>query len=275
MAYKEIYYKEKEDETVKGDYTYLFYLDNGMELRFDRNKAWTLLEGNGQLLPASLIESLPVKVQKELQNYPSHAITRMAFLTPEYHIKVSDSTTAIINPDAQPVVIPNETINKFIKTHFGDLKRVAISHPLHEEQTIFIVSIPNGFDFMTDKDGRWFKLDGHGYPVPESLIETLPQEIPSYVSTHYDAAISLIEITEPYRIVLTDGTGLLFDKQGTFTATEEIRPNAHEKVHTYIRYHYPEDLNAYCSNWDSQQGFTFTMGDGSTLLFDPEGNRID
>ncbi|WP_300762845.1 PepSY-like domain-containing protein [uncultured Parabacteroides sp.] len=275
VDYKEVLYKEKEDEKDKGDYTYLIYLENNMDLRFNHNLDWTLIEGNDQLLPASLIESLPEKVKEMLQEYSDVAVTRMAFFSPEYHIRISSSTTVIIDLNAKPVVIPYETINKFVKTYFGELHHIAISHPLHEDRIIFNVSIPNGFDFTTDEAGQWFKMNGHGYPVPESLIATLPSGIHEYVSAQYDAKITRIEISDHYLIVLTDGTGLLFDRQGIFINKEKIEPGAYDKAYSYIRYRYPEDLNAHFSSWNGKDGFTFNLGDGTVVKFDLEGNLIE
>ena len=246
-----------------------------MYLRLNHNLDWTLIEGNDQLLPASLIESLPEKVKEMLQEYSDVAVTRMAFFSPEYHIRISSSTTVIIDLNAKPVVIPYETINKFVKTYFGELHHIAISHPLHEDRIIFNISIPNGFDFTTDEAGQWFKMNGHGYPVPESLIATLPSGIHEYVSTQYDAKITRIEISDHYLIVLTDGTGLLFDRQGIFINKEKIEPGAYDKAYSYIRYRYPEDLNAHFSSWNGKDGFTFNLGDGTVVKFDLEGNLIE
>lgn len=275
VDYKEVLYKEKEDSKDKGDYTYLIYLENDMEIRFNRNLDWTLIEGNDRLLPESLIESLPLKVKERLQEYPDAAITRMDFLDPEYHIKVSETLTVVISIATAPIVVPGVAITQFINTHFGELDRKKISHPLHVEKVIFNVTIPNGFDFTTDEAGQWFKINGHGYPVPPSLIATLPQNIHDYVSAQYDAEITRIELSDRYLIVLTDGTGLLFDQKGTFVNKEDIRLSANEKVYSYIRYRYPEDIDAHLLSWNGKEGFSFILGDGTILKFDTEGNLIE
>ena len=274
INYEEIIYKEKENDQDKGDFTYLIYLGNNMELRFNRSSDWILIEGNDQPLPASLIESLPEKVKEKLQSYPLNNITSMTFWYPEYHIKVSNTTTVVINPDAKPVVFPDQQISQFIQTHFGKLDRRKISHPLNEEKIIFIVSIPNGFDFTTDEQGEWFKINGHGYPVPASITATLPAKILMYINTHYEAEISQIEKTDQYLIVLTDETALTFDKESQIVQEESIRLSTQEKAYTYIRYHYPTDIEAYLDSWNADKGFTYRLENGEHVSFDREGNLI-
>ena len=274
INYKEVIYKEKENDQDKGDFTYLIYLENNIELRFNRSSDWNLIEGNDQPLPASLIESLPEKVKEKLQSYSLNNITSIMFWHPEYHIKVNNITTVVINPDAKPVIFPDEQIRQFIQTHFGKFDRRKISHPLNEEKIVFIVSIPNGFDFTTDEQGEWFKINGHGYPVPASITATLPTKIPMYINTHYEAEISRIEKTDQYLIVLIDGTALLFDKEGKFVQKETIRLSAKEKAYTYIRYHYPADIGAYLDSWNAEEGFTYRLENGKHIKFDREGNLI-
>lgn len=272
INYEEVLYKEKEID--KYDYTYLIRLENKFELRFNKKNKWTLIEGNGQEIPASLIESLPEKVKERLKSYPNAMITRMTFISPYYDIWIGDNQIISINPDAKPIEVPLQAVNDFVYTYFGKLSSISMSRPLDQEEIIFNVLIPNGFDFTTNERGEWLKMNGNGYPFPDLLTESLPAGINEYISAHYDAKITKVDRSFDFLVVLTNGQGLKFDRKGIFISEINITVNAYEKACSYLRYQYPEDIAIRYSVMTPTGGFIFHMKEGLQVEFDANGNPV-
>ena len=257
---------------------YRLWLTNDYYLEFNNAGEWVTIEGYKQLIPESIIATLPEGLLNDIDEYYTDSqITELYRMGKEhYRVRVNSTASYTYNPERNNIVWPTDQIYAFRDRYFGKVDCI-MSHPLWTEEQCFIIKMKNGFDFTVDKEGEWLEVDGHGFSFPALLYEILPNGIYEYLNNQVPNA----EITTAkrvtsygYYIVLTDGNGYKFNSKGAFIAaeTEELAPYA--KAVKYIRYNYPKELSFYFS-LTGGIGWTFTFDNSDLILkFDTEGNII-
>lgn len=258
--------------------TYTVWLQNQFRVVFDAETFnWVAIDGGQHVLPASFIESLPEEVKERLRDYPDANITRVEIIGGRYYIHVNENTTVIVDPNQKPVVLPYIQIRDFVKKYFGDTSRMGFKYVDYTNPPFFTVSLPNGFNFDVNENGDWLSMNGHGYPFSDALAAgLLPGGIIDYLSSH-DATVKISRVNKTkafgFRIVLTNGQGVLFDGSGVYLGLETVVLTPFEKTYTYIRYHYPEEYNISFDSFSSA-GWIYRLADGTEVRFNREGERI-
>lgn len=265
------------NEEDEYEHNYIIWLDGNIKLVFDSNNNWKELDGYNKLLPASFIESLPEKVKEYLANhYPDAEITSIVLsYSSRYTIQVSETQRVVIDPERDATVIETEKINEFINQHFTDITSKMISFPADWIVLIIRVELCNGFDIELDEYYQWISINGNGIPFPKSLQNLLPAEINTYIATKTNGEILKMEKTDSgYRIVLTDGEGLLFSFKGEFIGNEEVPTTPYGKTYQYIRSHFPKELTRSVT-YTAGSGWTYTLSNKIEVKFNLEGDLIE
>ena len=221
---------------------YSFWLENGFKCVLNDRGQWTEVNGGTELLPVSILETLPAKVTEQLyRDYPAAQVTYIRLEGTCYTIQVSKTVYVTIDPENKPIVVPVMQAQALAEEYFGKLRSISISHPL-----------------------------------PEKLVASLPEKITEYISAHSNSEITRVDrsVAASFLVELTNGDGLMFDSQGGFLGKEKIELSISEKTYRYMRHQFPDDLNMYFSSY-SIEGWIYKLGDGSQVRFDRDGNFVE
>ena len=140
------------------------------------------------------------------------------------------------------------------------------------------VNLPdgNGFDFAMNESGEWQYVDGHGlsiFELKEPIVpETIIQEVEEQYQVTIERVASLSEnLSEGY--LLRDASGISYEYTGNEIRKLETSWSVNEKIHRYIRSHYPDDLEF---EWVKTQNgiIIYRLADGTELCFDAQGDRV-
>lgn len=265
------------------DFSYKVWLDEGYVLTFDRSYSWKVVENNlGSSLPKELLDTLPEKVADDIRGYcPEWNIVRMEKKveddTIQYYFETTENKVYVISIDNpnRPIQWPDKELKAFIQTYFNlpnNFKRTIFDVDLR----IWVVALPNGFDFAMNEAGEWLYVDGHGFSFSSLKEPIIPLSIIQEVENHYQVTIERVaplpeNPSEGY--LLRDASGISY----TYTEGEirrlETSWSTNEKIHRYIRSHYPEDLKF---EWvRTQDGvIIYRLADGTELRFDAQGELI-
>lgn len=261
------------------NFAYLIWLKGYVKLSFDANSAWNELHSLKDLLPASIVLTLPQEVQDYLANrYPQAKINYISLSDATcYTIQVDSKLQVVIDPAKKPdsVVVSLQKIKEVINRYFPEITIYSASYPAVYDATWSItVKLPNGVDIKLDKEYGWLGMDGNGYPLPDTVHSLFPEKAGAYLATHTTGEISKVALVNTnYLVVLTDGQGFLFDPQGEFIANEEISLTPYEKTYRYIRYHFPDNFNT-APSFKPGEGWTYILSDQLEVKFDLSGNLI-
>jgi hypothetical protein len=112
----------------------------------------------------------------------------------------------------------------FIETHFPNVEITAIVKErdglLDIDYTVYLAS---GFDIDFTKSGDWDDVDGHFMPVPESILNLLPQPLLQHIANTFPT-FSIVEVNRErygYEIGLSNDMDLKFDANGRFTGIDD------------------------------------------------------
>lgn len=265
------------------DFSYKVWLYGGYILTFDRNYTWKILENDsGKSLPKALFGTLPEEVNTYIQVHcPELNISRMEKNVESETIQYYFETTghevyaiSIDNPD-RPIQWPNKEINAFIQTYFG-LSSISKRTIFSTDTRIFVVALPNGFDFAMNESGEWQYVDGYGLSFSELKEPIVPETIIQEVEEQYQVTIERVSplsenLSEGY--LLRDASGISYEYTGNEIRKLETSWSANEKIHRYIRNHYPDDLEF---EWVKTQNgiIIYRLADGTELCFDAQGDRV-
>lgn len=265
------------------DFSYKVWLYGGYILTFDRNYTWKILENDsGKSLPKALFGTLPEEVNTYIQAHcPELNISRMEKKVESETIQYYFETTghevyaiSIDNPD-RPIQWPNKEINAFIQTYF-DLSSTSKRTTFSTDTRIFVVALPNGFDFAMNESGEWQYVDGHGLSFFELKEPIVPETIIQEVEEQYQVTIERVaplsgNLSEGY--LLHDASGISYEYTGNEIRKLETSWSVNEKIHRYIRSHYPDDLEF---EWVKTQNgiIIYRLADGTELCFDVQGDRV-
>lgn len=265
------------------DFSYKVWLYGGYILTFDRNYTWKILENDsGKSLPKALFGTLPEEVNTYIQVHcPELNISRMEKKVESETIQYYFETTghevyaiSIDNPD-RPIQWPNKEINAFIQTYFG-LSSTSKRTTFSTDTRIFVVALPNGFDFAMNESGEWQYVDGYGLSFSELKEPIVPETIIQEVEEQYQVTIERVaplseNLSEGY--LLRDASGISYEYTGNEIRRLETSWSVNEKIHRYIRSHYPDDLEF---EWVKTQNgiIIYRLADGTELCFDAQGDRV-
>ena len=134
----------------------------------------------------------------------------------------------------------------------------------------------NGFDFAMNESGEWQYVDGHGLSFSELKEPIVPETIIQEVEDQYQVTIERVaplseNLSEGY--LLRDASGISYEYTGNEIRRLETSWSANEKIHRYIRSHYPDDLEF---EWVKTQNgiIIYRLADGTELCFDAQGDRV-
>jgi len=106
----------------------------------------------------------------------------------------------------------------FLSKHFEGIEITSVEQDLNRD---YDVRLENGIEISFDRKGNWEEIKVKKNQFPESILQTLPQQMVNYVKTSYpDQSIRKIERKSyGYRITLNkpNNIELNFTKQGAFT----------------------------------------------------------
>ena len=263
-----------------GDITagYSFWLENGFTCVLNDHGQWTEVNGGTELVPGSILETLPSKVTEQLnRDYPTAQVTYIRLKGTCYTIQVSKTVYVTIDPESKPIVVPLMQAQALAEEYFGKQRSISISHPLHTDVLNFKVCLPNGFNMLVNEDAsEWLNIDGNGFTFPEKLVASLPEKITEYISAHSNSEITRVDrsVAASFLVELTNGDGLMFDSQGGFLGKEKIELSISEKIYRYMRHQFPDDLSMYFFSY-TIEGWVYKLGDGSEVKFDRNGNFVE
>lgn len=278
VPYRDILVNEEINQ--ERSYKYKIWLEDNVMIEFASDNLYTIIDGNGSPLPEAISHALPEKVKEQMTTHKTIYRIQKHEDKKYYEVKVTQSNSLILHTDGPiNITINDNKIEDFINKYFGHYTRRVITIPNSgfERPKEFEVKIPNGFNFKLSLDYyQWTKIDGYGRPFSDSLKTLLPEKALQYIASNSQAEITMMEeLEEGYLVLLTDGKAFEFNSGWTFIKEQAYSRTPYEKVHAYIRYHYPEDINAWFYSSTGDGIYTFKLGDGTFLKFNSEGNLIE
>lgn len=102
----------------------------------------------------------------------------------------------------------------FLQTHFPN-QEVRLAEKDDDSYDVFLV---NGFKVEFYLSGEWNDVYGFGMQIPQSIIDLLPETIPTYIKEHYPQN-SIVEVSKEmygYEIELNNDWDIRFDQSGNF-----------------------------------------------------------
>lgn len=107
-----------------------------------------------------------------------------------------------------------QTAQTFLDTHFPgvEMTRGEKDHDGYD------VTLANGFEVDFLLTGEWDDVDGNYQPIPQTILDLIPESIMLYVSDNYSEQI-ITEINKEgygYEIGLRNGFDLRFGSDGKF-----------------------------------------------------------
>lgn len=263
----------------KKPYKYKIWLEDNVMIEFASDNLYTIIDGNGALLPETISSALPEKVREQMATHKTIYRIQKYEEKKYYQVNVTPSNSLILHTDGPiNIYIDDNKIGEFINKYFGyySSRIITIPSSSFERPKELEVKIPNGFNFKLTLDYyQWVWIDGHGLPFSDSLKTLLPQKALQHIASNSQAEITMAKNQEEgHLILMTDGKAFEFNPDWTFKSEQAYIQTPHDKAYSYIRYHYPKDLDASLYSY-TKDGYTFKMGDGTWLKFDQEGNLIE
>lgn len=78
--------------------------------------------------------------------------------------------------------------------------------------------------------------------------------------------------TNSYLVVLTNGKAFECDNSWNYKQEHSFTRTGYNKAYSYIRFTYPNDLEANFTSWKEGIGWEFRLKDNTIIKFDTEGN---
>jgi len=126
-------------------------------------------------------------------------------------------TCTSVNTDSLP-----SSAKAFLNKHFEGIEIVSVEQDAMNRD--YEVRLENGVEVTFERKGNWEEIKVKKNPFPESILQTLPQQMVNYVKTNYsNQTIRKIErISYGYRITTNkpNNVELTFTKQGAFVKEE-------------------------------------------------------
>jgi hypothetical protein len=113
-----------------------------------------------------------------------------------------------------------EKSQTFLSTHFPD---IAINQAIKEDDGSYTAFLANGFKVEFKRNGEWDGLDGKMQPIPESVLNLIPQTIQSYIASSFPQRF-INEVSKDwygYEIGLSNDVDLEFHKNGTLREMDD------------------------------------------------------
>ena len=104
----------------------------------------------------------------------------------------------------------------FVETHFPQYKISKYKYDEDDEE--HEVDLDSGHELSFDMNLNWTEVEGEYSPLPKSVIDLLPTNIPQYIAKNYPRKI-IIQIEKKkygYKIELGNGVELKFNPDGSF-----------------------------------------------------------
>ena len=215
---------------------YAAYLNNGIEIDFDKNGNWTEIESetNSALPENFLSQEVPQIHEYVKTNYPSNWITSVEKGNYGFSVDLNNGLELLFNQsqtfvgidvdkkDNEEVIYYSalpQTAKSFIETNFASTQPVHVKKEIDNNQTFYKVYLSTGYKVEFDSNGNWTEIESKGNAgIPSGLV---PASIQSYVTTNYNGyTISSIEKEVfGYQVEIVSGKSdidLKFDTNGNF-----------------------------------------------------------
>ncbi|MDR1346280.1 MAG: PepSY-like domain-containing protein [Bacteroidales bacterium] len=115
-------------------------------------------------------------------------------------------------------IVPSQKLpaksQTFLKSHFSD---ATINQVIKDNDGSYTVFLANGFQVEFKRNGEWDDVDGKMQPIPESVLNLIPQSIYAYIVSSF-SQVFINEVSKEwygYEIGLSNDLDLEFRKDGT------------------------------------------------------------
>ena len=112
----------------------------------------------------------------------------------------------------------------FIQTHFPDVTTTHIIKDKDLFDKSYTAYLANGFEIDFEKNGDWDEVDGHINPVPQSILNLLPDGIVEYSAANFPSSeiVSVNKEHYGYEIeLLGTRVELKFNSSGGFIGYDD------------------------------------------------------
>lgn len=276
IAYQHVVINAEEDPEV--DFYYKIWLSNEATFAFSVDNELKSIYRNGEPLPSAVFDILPEKVLKELEKRNIKTIYQINRKECDYQIwDTPHNSYVICIKDLPPLNLSPEAIQVFIDTYFGTGITKSVSVPFDEHEiSKYDVMLPNGFNFVLNgKTLGWTDVDGYGLPFGEMQKKLLPEKLLQYITSNFNAEVTKISLLpDGYQVVLTNGKAFECDTDWNYRQERTFTRTPYNKAYAYIRFTYPNDLDAKFASWQTGIGWEFRLKDNTIIKFDTEGNLV-
>ncbi|MDR1113277.1 MAG: PepSY-like domain-containing protein [Bacteroidales bacterium] len=114
-------------------------------------------------------------------------------------------------------IVPSQKLpaksQTFLKVHFPD---ATINQVIKDSDGSYTVFLANGFQVEFKRNGEWDDVDGKMQPIPESVLNLIPQTIHTYIASSFPQVL-INEVSKEwygYEIGLSNDLDLEFRKDG-------------------------------------------------------------
>jgi cation transport regulator ChaB len=293
-SYRSIEEVTTEEDVVSG---YNVELAGNVQVQFDKEGTWQLIEGNGKVLPGSiLLQYMPSISTYVEENYPGKGVVRYdrKFYGMKLSLENGDELSVVLTGDVLGVNKTMEELpasaRELLNTHFTPLEaEVSIFESGADEATVYTAQYRNGYQVRFNAEGNWLSIKGDSVTqlLPETIGAILPGQATQVLDTYIGGDIASIsratasssinvgEVTEKeVNGILTKVTTLsTFDAEGNWLALEDtsglpvtITGLLPENAKNLLAQHQPNKTD-FASIRKTTQKFGLEMIDIITLTF--------
>lgn len=187
---------------------------------FDKDGNWHSVECSRHAVPNELYQTLPQAVREYMEKeYKNASVYGIARYDTYYQLNLANNKYVLVDSEQGESIIPTDVVLHFIKTHFSEDNNLSMNITMDREPDFisyhFAIHV-DGFeiDMHTDVNGVWHTLTVLGKPIPQSIFDTLPLGIKTYIAQLPDARVSGIKKEAGKYLVRVGNVTFLFDSEG-------------------------------------------------------------
>lgn len=285
---------------------------SNVKIEFDQNGDWTEIESftDGIPIPDEIMKMLPIAIEQYINlNYPGIGIEEIEKKAYGYKVELIngkellfDKNGDILN-DVQTGQGPEtgdgttNSIENFISAHFPDYS-IAYTKNDYENGVLYKkVYLKNGYKksykIVFDSDENWIEVEGDDdiyLPVPESIMQLLPESISIYIKDKY-ASTYITEVKKRktgFEIELANDIELYFNMNGDLISSDHEDKsnnddnvnvgNLPESITSFLATHFPGIL---CREIEQKKKpdsdgkmYEVELVNGVEIDFDQNGNWL-
>lgn len=260
---------------------------NTLTLEFDLDGNWILAESS-YILPKSLIECLPKKMQESATHFVE-ADTIKAIQRKEYGYMFGLQKNTRLGYDKYGEFLGydekggknylSSTVRQFIDKYWSDVPLSSVLFYGEDyKKRCYIVYLSNSYILKFDFDkGNWLKIETQNGSLPSEVLALVPSEVLKEAKKASETPIVSMEVPEQglYQFYYAGGNGY-YEITEVYEGSAASSSEVFAAVQNFITKHWGKDCKISSFSWGSSDSslFKYVLDNGFTLVFNKYKNWV-